>query len=269
MKPKHKPSSPTLSNFAPSKILPYHDAFSNLAGIDLDSYPKVDSAFGSGLDAHSEKASRSESKKSKAGKRFSTDDLSAYDLRPPPPSVSHDNPEFLAGRLFSVDHLNLILEDPAYFQRFRGFLNRYRPQSVPTLVKYLESQKALTAIRYANALVEQLAPQKRNRSRSSPQGSDIATVDGKFEVFSRGLLDELVTDALPAYITYRMVTTVTEFLVREITGGSMPVIRDLVHGLAEVYCMSDPKQEDCPIVFASDGTLTVSSRSAKLLTKTG
>jgi hypothetical protein len=77
-------------------------------------------------------------------------------------------------------------------------------------VKYLESQKALTAVRYANALVEQLAaPQKQHRSRGSPQKNDIATVDGKFQEFAHELLDELVTDALPAYIAYRMVSTVT------------------------------------------------------------
>ncbi|KAF2691240.1 hypothetical protein K458DRAFT_288380 [Lentithecium fluviatile CBS 122367] len=186
-----------------------------------------------------------------AGKRFSTDDLTAYDLAPPPPTVSHDNAEWLAERLFSVEHLNIILDDPSYFQRFRAFLNRYRPQSVPTLVKFLESQKALTAIRYANALADQLASQMRHNSRNSPK-SDIAMIDPKFENSSRRLLDELVNDALPAYITYRMVTTVTECLVKEITGGSTPVIRDLVQGLAEVYCMTDPKQPDNPIVFASE-----------------
>jgi hypothetical protein len=266
MNPKPKPSSPTLSTFAPSKILPYHGPLFDLARPNPDDYAKADSGHGSGPEAQTEAAQQDDSTRRRAAKRFSTDDLSAYDLAPPPPSVSHDNAEYLAGRLFSVDHLNLILEDPVYFQRFRGFLNRHRPSSVPTLVKYLESQKALTAVRYANALVEQLAaPQKRHRSRSSPQRNDIATVDGKFEEFAHDLLDELVTDALPAYITYRMVSTVTEFLVREITGGSMPVIRDLVHGLAEVYCMSDPKQEDCPIIFASDGMLAGSLGEAQAL----
>jgi hypothetical protein len=173
------------------------------------------------------------------------------DLQPPPPTISHGNAEFLAERLFSVEHLNIILEDPGYFQRFRGFLNRHRPQSIPTLVKYLESQKALTAIRYANALADQLSHTRQSSSNSPPNG--VASIDLKFESFSLRLLDELVTDALPAYITYRMVTIVTECLVKEITGGSMPVIRDLVQGLAEVYCMSDPSQPDNPIVFASEG----------------
>jgi hypothetical protein len=271
-KMKPKPSSPTLSSFAPSKILPYHDVSFKLAGPSPDGYTKADSAFesgsGSGPEAPNEKSQQLEPSDDRAEKRFSTDDVTAYDLRPPPPSVSHDNAEYLAGRLFSVDHLNIILEDTAYFQRFRGFLNRYRPQLVPTLVRYLESQKALTAIRYANSLVEQLAPQNRYHSRSYPS-NDVATVDRQFEEFLQGLLEELVTDALPAYITYQMVTTVTEFLVREITGGTMPLTRDLVQGLAEVYCMSDPKQDDCPIVFASEGILVDFSRFGENVTDVG
>src|ERR1700712_2463495 len=34
-----------------------------------------------------------------------------YDLKPPPPSVSINNAEFLVEQLFSADHLNLILLD--------------------------------------------------------------------------------------------------------------------------------------------------------------
>jgi hypothetical protein len=122
------------------------------------------------------------------------------------------------------------------------------------LAKFLESQKALTAIRYANALADQLSQTQQSSKKSRP--NDVATIDLQFENFSLRLLDELVTDALPAYITYRMISIVTECLVKEITGGSMPVIRDLVQGLAEVYCMSDPNLPDSPIVFASEGTYT-------------
>ncbi|KAF1994624.1 hypothetical protein P154DRAFT_548979 [Amniculicola lignicola CBS 123094] len=181
-------------------------------------------------------------------KRLSLGQASAYDLKPPPPRVSHDNAELIADRLFSTDHLNLILKDPALSQRFTTFLNQFRPQSAPTLVRYLETQKALTAIRYANALVEQMS----SRSGSSSTANGAAQLDAKFEHLAQQISEELVTDALPAYITYRMVSVVTECLVKEVTGSNTPLMREMVQGLAEVYCMSDPSLPDNPICFASD-----------------
>lgn len=39
---------------------------------------------------------------------------------------------------------------------------------------------------------------------------------------------------------------------QEITGQGTPVMRELVNGLAEVYCLSDPSLPDNPIVYASE-----------------
>lgn len=254
---KHKPSSPTLSSFAPSKILPYHDPFVSMEEPVPDEYtinklPQIDSASALGVNTQTGEVVDERPLDREARKRFSTDELTAYDLHPPPPTVSDANAELITERLYSADHLNVILKDIAHFQHFRGFLNRCRPQSVPTLVRYLESQKALTAIRYANALADQISLSSRQSSRSSTK-SDAAQVDMKFENFSRRIVDELVTDALPAYITYRMVSVVTECLVKEITGNNTPLMRGLVQGIAEVYCLTDPNQPDNPIVFASEG----------------
>ncbi|KAF2463172.1 uncharacterized protein BDR25DRAFT_246288 [Lindgomyces ingoldianus] len=175
------------------------------------------------------------------------DESSSYDLAPPPPTRSNTNAEGLAERLFSADHLHLILKDQTLSHRFTVFLNRYRPHSVPALVRYLESQKALTAIRYANTLADSISTRSRQSSTSSA-----AVVDTKFENFSRRSIDELVSEALPAYITYRMVNVVTECLVKEITGSNTPLMQELIQGLAEVYCMTDPSLPDNPIVFASE-----------------
>ncbi|KAF2632051.1 hypothetical protein BU25DRAFT_138256 [Macroventuria anomochaeta] len=40
--------------------------------------------------------------------------------------------------------------------------------------------------------------------------------------------------------------------IRRLLGGNTPVMRELVHGLAEVYCLSDATQAGNPIVFASE-----------------
>ncbi|KAF3000126.1 hypothetical protein E8E13_004629 [Curvularia kusanoi] len=179
--------------------------------------------------------------------RLSTDLEHAYDLRPPPPTNTDRRAEIIAERLFSVEHLDVILKDTAQLQRFTTFLMRYRAKCVPTLVRYLDSQKALMAIQYANALADQITQQP-----SWPSKVTAATMDPQFEQLSQRTLDELVAEALPAYITFTIVDVVTELLNKEIVGKNTPVMRELVHGLAEVYCLSDPTQEGNPIVFASD-----------------
>lgn len=164
--------------------------------------------------------------------------------------MSHTNAELMAERLFSADHLDIILKGSSLSARFTNFLNNYRPQSVPTLVRHLESQKALAAIRYANSLADQMSASPRRSSKR-----DVAVVDTEFDSISRKAVEELVSEALPAYVTYRMVNVVTEVLVKEITGNNTPLMREMVKGLAEVYCITDPSLPDNPIVFASEGML--------------
>jgi hypothetical protein len=242
----HKASSPTLSTFAPSKILPATISSPIDPNFAFANVPHKDSAHDFGSGASDDEVFENERHDSRARKHLSMDNLSAYDLAAPPPRISHENAELVADRLFSADHLHVILKDPILLQRFTGFLNRYKPHSVPTLVRYLESQKALTAIRYANTLADQISLHSRR--------SSAAVKDTKFENFARGAIEELVSEALPAYITYRMVNLVTDCLVKEITGNNTPLMKELIQGLAEVYCLSDPSLPDNPIVFASEGT---------------
>lgn len=195
--------------------------------------------------------------------RLSTDLEHAYDLKPPPPTNTDRRAETIAERLFSVEHLYVILRDTAQLQRFTTFLMRYRAKCVPTLVRYLDSQKALMAIQYANALADQITQQP-----SWPSKATAATLDPQFEQLSQRTLDELVAEALPAYITFTIVDVVTELLNKEIVGKNTPVMRELVHGLAEVYCLSDPTQEGNPIVFASDGEFDQENQPSQLDART-
>ena len=149
--------------------------------------------------------------------------------------------EVLAERLFSIDHLKVILQNPAYFPRFQNFLTRYRPEVAQTLKRYLDVQKALVATKYANALAESLWP-----------GLVAAVPDIEFERKLDTAFTTLTKEALPGYITHRMSALVTEILVKEITGQNTPVMKGLVNGLAEVYCLTDPRIHDNPIIYASD-----------------
>ena len=177
-----------------------------------------------------------------------SDELHNYDLKPPPPNSRVKNIDTLSQRLFSGEHLNVILKDPAFFLRFTAFLNRYRPHSAPTLVKYLEAQKAMKAVEYANALAETMRPSPGEHPSACPA----ATIDSRFEARSRRAFESLISDALPAYITNSLTKVVTEYMVKEITGTGLPLMRELVGGLAEVFCLADPSLEDCPIVYASE-----------------
>ncbi|GAB7348417.1 hypothetical protein MBLNU459_g6845t3 [Dothideomycetes sp. NU459] len=175
------------------------------------------------------------------------DEHAEYDLKPPPPSVSHNNAETLAERFFSKDHLNLILRDASLSARFTKFVSQYRPQSVASLNSYVETQKAIVAIEYANAIAQRIQQQPGTAPLTAA-----ATVDERFDDHTQTAVENLVDDALPAYITHRLVHLVTDTLVKEITGNSAPLMREMIPSLAEVYCVTDPSNPDNPIVYASE-----------------
>ena len=173
-----------------------------------------------------------------------------YDLKPPPSRRQGQSLDNLSERLFSADHLRVILGDPALFMRFTAFLNRYKSECGPILVQYLEAQKALKAVEYANALADAMKP--LYGTKKNQQTCNVASVNTDFEQRSQKALETLVSEALPAYITLCFVKIVTETLVREITGTTLPMMRDLVGNLAEVFCLADPSQPDTPIIYASE-----------------
>jgi len=171
----------------------------------------------------------------------------SYDLKPPAPSVSHSNLESLAVRFFSVDHLNTILKDPPLASRFAKFLHQYRAQHIPKLNQYFDAKKAQAAVEYANAVANQLPVDGDHAPYIA------ATLNARFESRMKEIVEDLVQDALPAYVTHRLTGLVTESLVKEVTGNNAPVMRELIPSLAEVYCITDPSLPDNPIVYASEG----------------
>ena len=184
--------------------------------------------------------------------RSSTSDrLQDFDLAAPPPNRPTSTIDGLSELLFSPKHLRLILCDSAHFLNFTLFLNRYKPHSAPVLIRYLETQKAIKAVEYANAVAGTIQPLPGEHSSLSP--SVAALLDGRFEAKGKRALESLVREALPAYITHTLVNVVTEMMVKTITGTTIPVMRELVGGVAEVFCLTDPGLKDNPIVYASEG----------------
>lgn len=152
--------------------------------------------------------------------------------------------------LFSRQHMELILADPTLSSRFTSFLRTYRPDSVPMLVYLLDAVKALKAIKYAEAIIGGLEPVTGYEFTSETKGATMSwVVDDKAE----RALEVLVKADLPAFIAYIYVRTVDLALVNRVTKRPDQNSRNIADGLAEVFVLSDPAQEDNPIVFASEG----------------
>ena len=182
----------------------------------------------------------------------SEDNPASYDLLAP--TEEEQRKEYSLERrsqaLFSREHLQVIFNDPAVLFKFTAFLTNHRPQSLPVLVHYLDTLKAIRAIHYANAIAEGLDLVKGHDFTSPPVGP---TVNASLEQRAKSAFDVLVRDDLPAYITFRYIQVVSLSVTKRVTGSLAPRLREASEGLAEVFCLTDPSRPDNPIVFASEG----------------
>ena len=182
-------------------------------------------------------------------------DPGSFDLVPPPlEGQSIFSLEARSQQLFSREHLQVIFSDPALLLRFTAFLSAVRPESVPILIYYLDALKALKALAYANAIAEGLDRIPGHEFTDHPTKP---TVNSVLEEKASNAFEVLVNEDLPAYITHKYIQIVSLSITRRITGTLAPHLREASEGLAEVFCLSDPSRPDNPIVFASEGTLSL------------
>ena len=178
-------------------------------------------------------------------------DTGSFDLiAPPDRDIKQYSLETRSELLFSEAHLKIIFEDPSLFLRFTGFLSAERPSSVPILLYYLDSVKALKALEYCNAVSNSLETIRFcDFSSTKPTPAHNLELQEK----SRQAFKTLAREDLPAYIAWVYIKTVTTSIQRRITGTLPPHLREASEGLAEVFCLTDPSRPDNPIVFASEG----------------
>ncbi|KAK5054728.1 hypothetical protein LTR84_001620 [Exophiala bonariae] len=183
-----------------------------------------------------------------------TSDALDFDLRPPPPRPKPPSIESLAEALFSAGHLNVLLRHPHYLAQFTVFVGKYRPHYHSTILRYLETQKAIKAVEYANSVAEgiEYPTESEHGETLQTRPSSAATLDNAFAEANSSSFQTLLDSALPMYITYKLVKMATECLVNEIAGRRTPLMIDLVNGLSEVFCLTDPNQPDNPIIYASE-----------------
>lgn len=154
-----------------------------------------------------------------------------------------------AEQLLSTEHLEMIFADPKQLLRFTGFLNSYRPNSIPILIFYLDALKAQRAIDYANAISQALDP---IAGLAFTEQAPPATHNSVLRAKADQAFQVLVTEDLPAYVVHVWILVVSISIQRRITGTLAPHLREASEGLAEVFCLSDPSRPDNPIVFASE-----------------
>ena len=169
-----------------------------------------------------------------------------------PPEDGHQvfSLEVRSEQLFSREHLEIIFADPSMLLRFTAFLSTYRPESVPILVYYLDSAKAIRAMRYANAIADALNPIRSCDFTAHPIKP---TANPMLEETSQKAFDVLAREDLPAYVTQIYIQIVSQSISQRITGTLAPHLREASEGLAEVFCLTDPSRPDNPIVFTSEG----------------
>jgi hypothetical protein len=181
------------------------------------------------------------------------DDPKSFDLVAPnetDPDKTGFSLEARSDELFSKEHLEAIFHDTPSLLRFTAFLSMARPTSIPILIYYLDAQKAIRAINYANAVAEALEPIEAHSFTENPARP---TVNAILEEKARQAFDVLVREDLPAFITHVWIQVVSVSIQKRITGNLPPLLREASEGLAEVFCLTDPSRADNPIIFASEG----------------
>lgn len=158
--------------------------------------------------------------------------------------------ETLSDLLFSGEHLKNIFADPSSLLDFTSFLSTCRSRSIPMLMYYLDTTEALKAVNYAITLTESLEPISGHDFTSVPAKT---TMNSELEAKAKKAFDVLVQEDLPAFVTQLYVQSVKSSMIRRIMGPSTRPMREVLEGMLEVFCLTDPSRPDNPIVFASEG----------------
>lgn len=158
-----------------------------------------------------------------------------------------------ADTMFSPEHMLAILTNPRYLARFREFLLKERPKSIPVLTYYLNASKALKALEYANSLIRLSVLLPPAGIETAKQPVELI-INHALEARVQDGLNALTAEELPAFITSTCIN-ITSKVVEERVRGTLPEkFQGTADALAEVFCLTDPSRPDNPIIFASGGT---------------
>ncbi|KAF2160262.1 hypothetical protein M409DRAFT_70603 [Zasmidium cellare ATCC 36951] len=154
-----------------------------------------------------------------------------------------------ASQLYSSEHLSLILDDPKFRLKFSNFLRKHRPWRLPVLAFYWKAYKALKALHYTNSLIDALSASTPTSRTTFAIPTHAASPD--LIAVSHQAFEELRREDLHYYISHAYITIVSAVVHRRITGNLSAHLRETSHGLAEVFCITDPSRPNNPIILAS------------------
>ncbi|EPS37836.1 hypothetical protein H072_8444 [Dactylellina haptotyla CBS 200.50] len=189
------------------------------------------------------------------------DETYSYDLLPPgQPTINaarkltSTQVEDLAQKIYSKDHLRTIVSDPTLLYSFSRFIESYRPpESAKLLTYYLDAQKAIKAINYANAIAESLGPSPApERSWINLEDEGVTPVNKNLQRKTADAFKVLAEQELPRYVAWVYTEIVSFNVQKKITGSEMKYLQESANELAEVFCLTDPQRPDNPIIFASE-----------------
>ncbi|KAF2215633.1 hypothetical protein CERZMDRAFT_34480, partial [Cercospora zeae-maydis SCOH1-5] len=185
------------------------------------------------------------------------DDVHSWDLISPHelPIADEDRSEnWLEKRaemLYSADHLRLILSETAFHAKFLEFMRKHRPTRMPILMRYLAAHKAIRAQEYANSLAVQLSPQSPVPDSSAPSPTPVE--NESLQHAAREAFAELLREDLHFFIAHKYIKIVTSLVTRRVTGTLPDDLSEENGRLAEVFCLTDCRLRDNPIILASEG----------------
>ncbi|KAK4495308.1 hypothetical protein PRZ48_013639 [Zasmidium cellare] len=151
-----------------------------------------------------------------------------------------------AEQLYSNEHLSLILDDPKFRLKFSNFLRKHRPWRLPVLGFYWKAYKAIKALQYTNSLIDTLSP-----SDPTTFPTPAHTLNPELTAVAHQAFEELRREDLHYYIAHAYISIVSAVVQRRITGNLASHLRETSHGLAEVFCITDPSRPNNPIILAS------------------
>jgi hypothetical protein len=181
---------------------------------------------------------------------ISEDDPRSFDLVPATtggPQRGY-NIEERAALLLGGRHLQTIFDDPRLYKNFVSWIQTYRPGSIPRLTIYRQAMKAIQAIKYSNAITSSMMPVE---GRPFTEDKIEETVFPHLEELAKRAFDELVAEDFPAYICSIWIPIISATVHQRINGALPDSLKQASEGLAEVFCLTDPRQKDDPIVLAS------------------
>lgn len=200
--------------------------------------------------AHHSKKSPDEAANSSLNPKTPTLAHSPFDLRPPPRPVPKDATENFD--IFSREHLITVLEHQDSLTRFaRYVVSRQDDVARKLLVRYLQSQTAIKAVAYANAVSATIENVPGDRTADIPCVA--AQLDIRFEQRSKRAFDLLLTNVMSEYITSRVLDVAKKRLEVHSCHSPSESSPTEYSGIAGAFCITDPSETDNPVIYASEG----------------